>query len=124
GVGNHGFQKLGGDDHAGAEFMAAFDDPALEDGKFLEGDFHTEVAAGDHDDIGGMDDGVDIPDGFLVLDFGDDLCLAFKGFHGGTEFADVGGVANERAGDVVRAALDGEGEVLVVLVGEGGEVQP
>ena len=52
------------------------------------------------------------------------LGVAFEGLHRIAQFADVGGVADEGAGDVIRLALHGEREVLVVLFGEGGQVEP
>ena len=100
--------------------MAALDDAALQDGEFFEFDLRAKVAAGDHDDIRLVDDGVDVADGFLVLDLGDDLRFAFEGFHGFPQFAHVSGVADKRAGDVVGAAADGEREILVIFFREGG----
>ena len=123
GVGDHGFEELGGDDDAGAELVAALDDAALEQREFLELDLGAEVAAGDHDDVRLADDGIDVADRLLVLDFGDDLGVSFEGLHRIAQFADMGGVSNERSGDVVRLALDGEGQILVVLFREGGEIQ-
>ena len=69
GIGDHRFQELGGDDHALPEFMAALHDAALKDGEILEIDLNAEVAAGDHDHIRRADDGVDITNSLLVLDF-------------------------------------------------------
>jgi hypothetical protein len=105
----------------GAELVAALDDAALEQRQFLEFDLGAEVAAGDHDDVGLADDGVDVANRLLVLDLGDELGISFKGFHRIAQFADVGGITDEGACDVVRLALDGEREILVVLFREGGE---
>jgi hypothetical protein len=120
---DHRFQKLGRDDDPLAELVAALDDAALEDGEFLELDFHAKVAAGDHDHVGGLDDGVDVADGFLVLDLRDNLGTAFKRLNRLPQLADVGGIADERAGDVVGVTLDREGQVDAVLFGEGGEIE-
>ena len=123
GVGDHGFQQLRGDDDAGAKLVAALDDAALENRQLLELHLRAQVAAGDHDDVGRVDDGVDVADGFLVLDLGDDLRLAFECLHRLAQLTDVGGIPHERSGDVVRAALDGEGKVLVILFRQGGQIQ-
>jgi hypothetical protein len=115
GVGDHRFEKLGGHDHAFAEFMATLDDAALKQGKLLEFNLGAQVATGDHDDIGLADDRVDIADRFLVLDLGDELRVTFQGYHGITQLTNVGGIADKRPGDVVRLALDCESQILVVF---------
>lgn len=123
GVGDHGLEHVGGDDDAGGELVAPTDDASLEEGKFFEVDFDAEVTASDHDDVGGFDDGVEVADGFLVFEFGDEFGFAAEFFHFCAEFADVSGVTDEGAGDEVCAAFDCEFEVAVVFFGECGEVE-
>ena len=68
GTADHRFEQLRGDDHPASEFMRATDDASLQNPQLLEFHLHTEVAAGDHDHIGGLNDRIDVADRLLVLD--------------------------------------------------------
>ena len=121
-VGDHAFEHVGGDDHWLAAFDAAAHDAALDDGEFLDVDFDAEVAAGHHDGVGCIDDGVEVGDGLLVLDFGHD----FRWQAGFLEFAaqklEMGTVAHEAHGDPVDADFRGEADIAAVAVGERGQL--
>ena len=67
---------MGRHDDAPSKVVATFHDTALNDGKLLNVNLDSEVAARDHDEIGGMDDIVKVFECFLVLELGDELCVA------------------------------------------------
>ncbi len=82
----------------------------------------AEVAAGDHDGVGGGDDVVDDGDGVLVLDLGDGAGFAAVLVEHAAKFEDVGGFAAEAEGDEIDADFDAECDVGEVLLGERGEI--
>ncbi|GIX60969.1 uncharacterized protein BcabD6B2_04040 [Babesia caballi] len=70
---DHGLQHLGrGDDRLGG-LVAPLDHVLLRQADLLNGDFHAQVAAGDHDAVGLGDDFVDVAQALHVLDLGDNL---------------------------------------------------
>ena len=46
---------MGCDDHGPANPLAGLDDPALDNGQFLDRTLDSKVAPGDHDRVGGRD---------------------------------------------------------------------
>ena len=74
-VGDHALEHMGGDDDGFHRGDALLDDSPLNNGEFLVGAFDAEIAASDHDGIGGGDDAEDIFDGELVFDLGDNFHL-------------------------------------------------
>ena len=95
GIHDHRLQKLGRHDHAFSKLMAASDDAALEDRQFFKLDLDPEIAACDHDHVSGEDDGVDVADGLLVLDLGDDLGVTFQRLDRIAKLTDMRTVADE-----------------------------
>ena len=55
---------------------AALHDVALDEWQVLDGALAAEITTGDHDAAAGLDEGVDVVDGLLVFDFGNDARLA------------------------------------------------
>jgi hypothetical protein len=85
-------------------------------------DLDTEVATGDHDTVGDGEDLVKVDDALLVLNLDDDLDAGALGAEDLADGEDVLGRADERGKDHVDAVLDTELEVLLVLLGQGREV--
>lgn len=122
GILDHAFEHVGGDDDGFAEADAVFDDATLDDGQFFVGDFNAEVAAGDHDGVGGGDEFEEVLDGGLVFDFGDDAGVGSAAVAEQlAQFGNVVGFAHEGEGDEVNAELDAELDIAAVLVGDGGQ---
>ena len=109
---------MGGDDDGFADLEGGLEDAALDDGEFLHRTFDAEIAAGDHDGVGLLDDLVDKLHGALILDLGDDLGLAVVPLQDLAQGNDIGGFAAEGEGDEVDARLGSNGDVGQILLGE------
>ena len=84
----------------------------------LGSDLDAQVAAGDHDAVGGLENVVELVDGSSALDLGQNGHVL--------ELADLAHalrVADEGGGDEVDALLEAEEDVLAVTVGHGGQRQ-
>ena len=119
---NHALQHVGGDDDRAALGEAGADGAALDHGEFLERALDAEVAAGDHQGVAGGDDTVEVIDGRLVLDLGDDAAAGFFLAEKRAEHRDIFGFADEREGDEIDALFEADGGVGAVFFGEGREV--
>ena len=122
GIGDHAFEQVRGDDDRLDRGEAEVDRAALDDGQFLVGHLDAEIAARDHDAVGDGDDLLEILHRELVLDLGDDADVAVAFANLGAEQQHVGRLAHERHGDEIHAALEGDLDVLVVLLGQRGQV--
>ncbi len=68
---DHRFEHLGrGDDRLAAGGGAA-DDMLLNDGNFFRSHLDAEIATGDHDSVGGLEDFFQMIDGLRLFQFGD-----------------------------------------------------
>ena len=118
GAGDHAFQHLGGDDDRDAAGAGGADDAFLGEGDLLRGKLDAQVAAGDHDGVGQGEDGVEVVEGLGLLDLAHDPGAA------GGDRAGLGHVLrtlDEAEADEVDPVVEGEAEVGVVLVREGGD---
>jgi hypothetical protein len=70
-MGSHRIEHLGRGDDGFAVLAAEADDLALNKRNLLRRDLIAQIAAGDHDAIGGLDDLFDLFDAFRVLDLGE-----------------------------------------------------
>lgn len=123
GLGDHAFEHMGGDDDGFHGGDALFDDTALDDGELLVGAFNAEIAAGDHDGVGGRNDAEDIFDGELVFNLGNNFYFrAAVLVEEGAEGEDVFGVSNEREGDPIDARGEADEEIGGVFGGDGGQI--
>ncbi len=111
-----------GDDDGFAVVEAHLHRATLDGGQLLEGALDAEVAARDHERVGGAHDVVEIGDGRLVLDLGDDARVGFVDVQKLAQRVDVGALAHEGERHVVDALLDADERVGAVLLGEGGQV--
>ena len=118
---DHAFEHVGGDDDGFADAEAGFDDAPLDDGQFLVGDFDAEIAARDHDAVGFAHDLVQVGDGLLVLDLGEDEGARAVFLEELLQLEEVARFAHEGQGDEIHAELESEFDVLDVFGGEGGQ---
>lgn len=86
------------------------------------GNLDSEVTTGDHDTVGDGENLVKVDDTLLVLDLDDDLDAGALGTEDLADREDVLGRADEGGKDHVDAVLDAKLEVLLVLLGQGREV--
>ena len=118
----HGVEHLGRGDDGLVGRVALGDDLLLDVRHELGSDLDSQVAAGDHDAVGGLEDGVEVLDAQRALDLGEDRdVLATVQAAEVTDLLDGLGVADEGGGDVVDVLLDAEQDVLAVTVGDGGQ---
>src|SRR5690625_5194133 len=118
---DHRLEHLGRGDDWSTEEVREADDPLLGYGHLFEGYLDAEVTARDHDGIGLGEDLVDIVEGGILLDLGDDQwSLGYTT----TQIPDILCALDEGEGDIVCLGLDEEVEVIEVLLGEGGCTDP
>ena len=118
----HAFQHLGGGDDHLALVDGGLDHLFLEHRHLVGGDLHPQVAPGHHHAVGGVGDGVQVIHALPVLNFGDDAdVLAAETVQHGADLRHVGGAADKGGGHKVEVVLHREAQVLLVLVGEGGQ---
>ena len=121
GCADHGFEHLRGDDDGLGLVAAAFDGSFLHHGDVFEGEFDAEVASGDHDSVEDLDDVVEAFHGLWFLDFGDEGDGDALLVHDAVALFGVRGAADEGEGDHVGAVSEGPAQVVLVLLGEGGD---
>ena len=93
---------------------------------FLQGNFHTEVATGDHDAVEGQDDGFQRIHGFRLLQLGDHGNATLLFIHNLVHQFHVRRGANEGQRHHVHAEFQREAEVFNVFFTEGwdGDIHP
>ena len=117
-VRRHRLEHLGGRDHGAPEEIGAAYEILLHGGDPFDGDFHPEVAARDHDAVGGREDLVDVIQGRRPLDLGDDERIVPQGSRPFANGVDVGGIFDERLADRVDALPKRELQAFAVLPGK------
>ena len=100
-------QHLGRNDDRFFTFDALADQQALGNGNLFGRNFDAQVAAGDHDSVGLVQDFVDVVDPFFVFDFGDDLDRTVAFFDQLLDGQHVLFFADERVGDEIYVHVDG-----------------
>ena len=115
---DHRLHHLGGGDDDAVELPGPADDALLQRRHGGVADLHPEVAARDHDGVGGIDDGIEMFDGLGALDLGDNAALAPGLTQALPRQVHVLGAAQEGDGDVIGADGGGEADVVLVLVGQ------
>ncbi len=78
-----------------------------------------EIAARHHHHIAGLGDFDQILDGLGTLDLGHDVRERAMAFGDGTGQFDIGGAAAERHGQEIDIQLGGDGDMFLVLLGQG-----
>ncbi len=107
-----------GDDDGPADAQACLDDAALHDGQFFVRNFDAQIAARHHDGVGFVDDGLQIGDGLLVFNLGDDERMRFAFCKHFPELEQVAGFAHEGQRDEIHSEFEAKLDVLDVLGGE------
>lgn len=122
GVAHHGIEHLRGGDNRAIGAVACLDDLLLQVRNLVRGNFHAQVAAGNHYGIGNLDDLVDVFHCMGVFDLRHDADAVAAVF--GKERADSGNVfatADKRCSHEVDALFDAEQQVFFVLLGHDGQ---
>ncbi len=102
--------------------VALGDDLLLGDEDLLGGDLDPHVAPGHHDAVRLGNDLVNVVDALLVLNLGDDEdVLALLAEHAPDLF-DTGRIPDEGGEDHVHALLHAKDQVVLVLLGDGGQI--
>ena len=103
-----------GHDHRAAGAAAQRDDFLLPRGHVFGRDFHAEVATGNHDGIGPVDDRVDAVERGWLLDLRDQTSPAVDD---PGDFIEIGGFLHERQRHPVDAVGKAELKICSVLLG-------
>jgi hypothetical protein len=120
---DHRIEHLGRGDHRRACAVAASDDPLLDHGDVLQWALDAEVAAGDHDAVGRLDDPVQVRHRAGALDFRDNRDVGVTVFEGRADLDDVVGPPDETGRDEVDARIRGEVEFRPVCRGHQREAE-
>ena len=118
----HRLKHLSGNNDRLAGLVALRDHHLLRKEDLARGDFDTEITTRDHNTVGLVENLVKVGDTLLVLDLDDDLDVCTVGAEDLTDIEDILGATDEGRKDHVDAVLDTETEVVLVLLGQSGEV--
>ncbi|KAI3479451.1 hypothetical protein L1887_58469 [Cichorium endivia] len=121
-VDDHRLEHLRGADDGLAGDVALGDHHLLGHEHLGSGDLDTKVTTSNHDTIRLLEDLVKVLHTLVVLDLGDDLDVRALLAEDLADGADIAAAADERGEDHVEVLLDGELNVLPVLVRDGGQV--
>jgi len=122
GVVGHGFQHLGGADGRLASHVALGDHHLLGDEDLSWRNFNTQVTTGNHDTVCYLEDLIEVVYSLLVLDLGDDLDVLAILTQTFADGSNVAGLTNERGKDHVDLVFDAESQIVLVLLGERGQI--
>ncbi len=92
-------------------------------GIFFDGQLYAEVAAGDHDRVGLVDDIPQVFHGGRHFDLGDHFCLAFLIGQAFLEVDDIFCFSDKGQGDPVEFLLDDEFQIDDILFRHGREAR-
>ena len=115
---DHRLHHLRGGDHHGVEGAGAVAQVLLPRRQLGVADLDPQVAAGDHDGVGGGDDLLGGSQGLGAFDLGEDAAPPAGGGEQVTGLVDIGGAADEGHRQVVGGDVGGELDVGDVLGGE------
>ena len=103
--------------------MNAFlNDPALDDGQFLEPHFYSQVSPRDHHSVRGFYDAVQIGHRLLVFDLRHDAGDRIPLLQTLSKHLDVGRVTHETHPNKVGAHLHRHLDVSMIFFGQSGEI--
>jgi hypothetical protein len=100
---DHRLEHLRGGDYGLAPGGGAADDVLLNDWDFFRRHFYAEIAASDHDSVGGFENFFQVIDGLRLFEFRDDGDVAVVLGDDLLDHADIGGGADEGKRDGVDA---------------------
>ena len=120
---DHRFEHLGGGDHRQAQLVRNANDLLLGARHALRRQLHAEVAAGNHDAVGGTGDRAQVGERLRPLDLGDQAGLSTPNsrVHCAGKVAgelEVAGIVDETQAKVVNPNLDGVAGVDPVCIGQ------
>ena len=120
---DHALHHLRGDDHRLGLLDAFLDDLLLDDRHLAERDLHAQVAAGDHDAFGEVDDLVEVLQRLRLFDLGDDpwLVAAAVFFDEIVQVEHIFRFADKREGDPVDLLLQDETGIFQVFLRQTGQ---
>ena len=123
-VADHRVEHLGRGDDGLIGLVALLDDLLLDGGAHLGRHLDAQVAAGDHDAVGLLQDVIEVVDGHGAFDLREDVdVLAAVLIAQLADLAHAGRVADEGRRDEIDALFQAEQDVLAVLLGDGGQRQ-
>ncbi len=132
---DHALEHLRGDDAGLAELAAGTDDAFLNERYLCKVHLDAEIAAGDHDTVGGIDDRIEILHGLGHLDLGDDgdpsagaWCTTLRrgAAHAReplSELNDIGGLTDKGEREKIEVVRDGPSGALPIPFGNRGRCQ-
>ena len=128
---SHRIEHLGGRDDRNTEAVGFLDEFLLKQRNFFGWHLNAEVATGNHHPIAKGKDGVDLINGFELLDLGHHRRGVTVLADQTTNLLHVGGVTHKAESDPINSLLKTKGKVSAVFVGKGpnrklhvGEVHP
>lgn len=120
---NHGMEHLRGDDNRFAPRDTFIDQHFLNARNLFIGDLNGQIAAGNHDPIGVVDNVVDPVNPFLVFDLGDDFDGASVLVQNVLDGQNILLVPDKGVGDEIDLFPDREPDELLILLTEGGQLK-
>ena len=121
---DHAFEHVRGDNDGASDVETRLDDAALDDGQLFVGTFDSEIAACHHDAVGLIQNFVEVTDGELVLNLGDEQRLVRCAGHDLAQLLDVLRLAHEGERDEVHADIEADLDIREILRGEGRQADP
>src|SRR5262245_48209595 len=120
---DHRAQHLCGRDHGFAQNIRLPDHHLLHRGNLFWRDFESEVPARHHDPVDLFQNSVDMIEGFMLLDLGDDRNRSAASFHFTPGIDDIVAIANEGEGNHINFVLNAESKVLFVAARQSAKVE-
>ena len=118
---DHGIHDLRRDDNRLGSNTGKLNRALLDQRHGFQGHLNAEVTAGDHDAVEGLDDLFQRLNSLRLLDLGNDRDALAHLVHDLVDILDVLGRTHEGQGDEVGILLDTPAQILLVLLGQGGD---
>jgi hypothetical protein len=119
---DHRLKHLGGADNGLASKVAHGNELLLSSKDLGGGNLDTQVTTGNHDTVSLAQNLGEVVETLTVLNLGNDLNLLALLAQNGTDVLDILGTSDERGKDHVDLVLDTKFQVVLVLLGEGRQV--
>src|SRR5437879_3591994 len=116
---DHRLEHLGGGDDGLAPGGGATDHVLLYHRDFFGRHFDAEIAAGDHDSVGGFEDFFQMIDGLRLFEFGNDRDIALVRGDDSLDGRDIGGGADEGESDGIDSVPEAKLQVLAIFGSHG-----
>ncbi len=119
----HGLQHLRSRDHGFAQQVCLVHQTFLDHGDLLDGYFHPQVPAGNHDAIRGREDCLHTIERPGAFNLGDEEWIATQGASGVTDGTQVRRALDKGLADRVHALFQGEFQAMGVVIGKGADAE-